>query len=207
MMYVSKYKSHKIALFNSMKTSNLAPISRLCTVVAEFFLFYFFFWRERDTCPKWSERPALQPVALQTSLLPTSSSSAVIFFFFGGSFCFCLGNISDLTHGNQPSTAHLQEWPFQEWPETFAFSFALVLVGPGSVVLLLFGLRLALVGLSLLGLSRLALRPFLHPGPVSRCTYFRLSSLMWPQFRAQGPVNKRHCHPSTVQTQMFPRSS
>ena len=26
-MYVSKYKSHKIALFNSMKKSNLAPIS------------------------------------------------------------------------------------------------------------------------------------------------------------------------------------
>ena len=29
MMYVSKYKSHKIALFNSMKKSNIAPISRL----------------------------------------------------------------------------------------------------------------------------------------------------------------------------------
>ena len=27
MMYVSKYKSHKIALFNSMKKSNIAPIS------------------------------------------------------------------------------------------------------------------------------------------------------------------------------------
>ena len=30
MMYVSKYKSHKIALFNSMKKSNIAPISLLC---------------------------------------------------------------------------------------------------------------------------------------------------------------------------------
>ena len=28
MMYVSKYKSHKIALFNSMKKSNIAPIFR-----------------------------------------------------------------------------------------------------------------------------------------------------------------------------------
>ena len=27
-MYVSKYKSHKIALFNSMEKSNIAPISR-----------------------------------------------------------------------------------------------------------------------------------------------------------------------------------
>ena len=27
MMYVSKYKSHKIALFNSMKMSNITPIS------------------------------------------------------------------------------------------------------------------------------------------------------------------------------------
>ena len=31
MMYVSKYKSHRIALFNSMKKSNLAPISSLAT--------------------------------------------------------------------------------------------------------------------------------------------------------------------------------
>ena len=29
MMYVSKYKSHKIALFNSMKKSNIAPISMM----------------------------------------------------------------------------------------------------------------------------------------------------------------------------------
>ena len=28
MMYASKYKSHKIALFNSMKKSNITPISR-----------------------------------------------------------------------------------------------------------------------------------------------------------------------------------
>ena len=31
MMYVSKYKSHKIALFNSMKKSNIAPISATAT--------------------------------------------------------------------------------------------------------------------------------------------------------------------------------
>ena len=31
MMYVSKYKSHKIALFNSMKKSNIAPISEART--------------------------------------------------------------------------------------------------------------------------------------------------------------------------------
>ena len=30
MMYASKYKSHKIALFNSMKKSNIAPISPVC---------------------------------------------------------------------------------------------------------------------------------------------------------------------------------
>ena len=29
MMYVSKYKSHIVALFNSMKKSNIAPISVL----------------------------------------------------------------------------------------------------------------------------------------------------------------------------------
>ena len=39
MMYVSKYKSHKIALFNSMKKSNIAPIScirpKMCGSIIE----------------------------------------------------------------------------------------------------------------------------------------------------------------------------
>ena len=35
MMYVSKYKSHKIALFNSMKKSNIAPISESFKFVAQ----------------------------------------------------------------------------------------------------------------------------------------------------------------------------